>query len=225
MKTWMKILMWLGLGGGIGFFAGYKAGSAEKGKAERAAYEMGRSDGFYDCATGGDVRDEVEQALKEYSGIDGDTDGDHVTGLVDDYVAAVGAAQRLEDDAETEDIPELHQQHLIPEQISEEEYYENKWGYDQEELVYYEDDKVLYDTATRKALKTQDDIDQVIGIGMLYCFRLKDGEELDAIFVRNDTMGVIFRIDRVEASYEDEISGADAPDYEEDEDFTEEDPE
>ena len=221
MKTWMKILMWLGLGGGIGFFAGYSVGSSEKGKAEKVAYEQGKWDGFYGYAISGDPAKEAVEALKEYSGRDGDTDGDEIPftdAEMPEEPPVIG------DEAEIEDIPELHQQHLIPEQISEEEYYENKWGYDQEELVYYEDDKVLYDTATRKALKTQDDIDQVIGIGMLYCFRLKDGEELDAIFVRNDTMGVIFRIDRVEAAYEDEVSGADAPDYEEDDDFTEEDP-
>ena len=60
-------------------------------------------------------------------------------------------------------------------------------------------------------------MDQIIGIGMTFNFYKSDGEVLDAIFVKNDTNGVIYRIDRLDAAYMDEIVGKDAPEYLEDE--------
>ena len=209
MKPWMKILMWLGLGGGIGFFAGYQFGvRTEKSRSEEReqhAYYAWRVD---------EVTDQAMDALDNYRG--GDFDGDHVCVIPDDDPPMVEEPPVIGDEEEIEEIPELHPQHMIPEQINEEDYYNNPWGYDQESLVYYEMDEVLYDKDTRNALKTKDEQDQVVGIGMLFNFYLKDGEALDAIFVKNDTMGVIFRIDRLDAAYTDEIDGGDSPEYEED---------
>ena len=34
MKLWMKALVWLGLGGGIGFFAGYRVGLIRSDKGD-----------------------------------------------------------------------------------------------------------------------------------------------------------------------------------------------
>ena len=214
MKPWMKIMMWIGLGGGIGFFAGYQIGT----KGKREAYDEGREDGY------SEYKDEhnryiwdfdraAKEVLAEYAGKD--TDGDAVDICQDDEDAEMPEEEpEIGDEAEIEEIPELHAQHMIPERISEEEYYENPWNYEQESLTYFEEDKVLYNNDTRAAIHDSDGQDQVIGIGMLLNFRQKDGEVLDAIFVRNDTMGVIFRIDRVEAAYDDEMSGADSPEYE-----------
>jgi hypothetical protein len=206
MKNWMKILMWAGLSGGIGFFAGYQIGAREKGKAERAAYEEGKSDGFYDCAVNsGEYLDAFENVRKEYEGTTQDEPEDEEPPMPEE-------PPTIGDEAEIEEIPQLHPQHLVPVQITEEEYYENPWHYDQESLIFYEMDEVLFNKDTREAMTTKDDQDQVVGIGMLFNFYLKDGESLDTIFVKNDTMGTIFRIDRMDAAYMDE--GAD-PEYEE----------
>lgn len=212
MKNWMKILMWLGLGGGIGFFAGYQTGA----KGKREAYEEGREDGYYEHKEEHDryIMDfdrASKELLAEYAGKD--TDGDAADICQDDEDAEMPEEEpEIGDEAEIEEIPQLHPQHLIPVQITEEEYYENPWHYDQEGLIFYEMDEVLFNKDTREALTTKDDQDQVVGIGMLFNFYLKDGESLDAIFVKNDTMGTIFRIDRMDAAYMDE--GAD-PEYEE----------
>ena len=210
MKTWMKVLMWLGLGGGVGFFAGYQVGA---GKTQKA-YEDGIADGYSDGLKA--YRPiAVQNTIKEYRG--GDFDGDSVQVTTEEEVEMPEETPVIGDEEEIEEIPELHPQHLIPEQISEEEYYSNPWGFDQESLYFYELDEVLYNRETKKAIKDKDAMDQVIGIGMTFNFYKKDGEVLDAIFVKNSTMGVIFRIDRLEASYMDEIVGANAPEYEEDE--------
>lgn len=216
MKTWMKILMWAGLGGGIGFFAGYQVGNKRNENAqmdERPAYEEGYNQALRDSGLikPEETWEDIKKEMEDYRG--GDSDGDAVTVISDDDPPMVEEPPVIGDEEDIEEIPELHPQHLIPEQITEEEYYDNPWGYDQEQLVYYELDEVLFNKDTRKALKKKDDQDQAVGIGMLFNFYLKDGETLDAIFVKNDTMGVVFRIDRMEAAYTDEM---DIPEYEED---------
>ena len=212
LKPWMKIAMWLGLGGGVGFFAGYQLGQRNKGKAERMAYESGKSDGFYECACdSGEYLEAFEKVRKEYEGLT-----ENEPQPEDPEMPKEPPVIGDEEDIEEPPIPQLHPQHMIPVQITEEEYFDNPWSYDKEELIFYEMDEVLYNITTRQAYTAKDDIDQAIGIGMTFQFYLKDGEVLDAIFVKNDTMGVIFRIDRLDASYEDEVVGVNAPDYEED---------
>ena len=219
MKEWTKILMWIGLGGGIGFFAGYQAGhkvgsrdvwkqieykDAENEKVLKRAFDNGYDAGYFrGCLTANNERySNAEEALKDYAG---NPEPEEDPPMVEE-------PPTIGDEAEIEEIPQPHPQHLIPELISEEEYYDNPWGYDQESLIFYELDEVLFNKDTRKALTSKDEQEQVVGIGTLFGFYLKDGETLDAIFVKNDTMGTIFRIDRMEAAYIDE--GAD-PEYEE----------
>lgn len=218
MKNWMKILMWAGLGGGIGFFAGLQVGSRRAAVMEtehwEAVYNNGHTDGYAKAVEDNknawkEVTQQIaESAIKDYGG---DTDGDHVNVIPDEEPPMPEEPVAIGDEEEIE-IPQLHPQHLVPVQITEEEYYENPWHYDQESLIFYEMDEVLFNKDTREAMTTKDDQDQVVGIGMLFNFYLKDGESLDAIFVKNDTMGTIFRIDRMDAAYMDE--GAD-PEYEE----------
>lgn len=206
LKPWMKALMWFGLGGGIGFFAGYGVGM-RTGNSTAAKMMNDADEDVYEARR---KLQETKDALDLYSG------GKHVEDPEEEAEMPEDPPEiGDEEEIEGRTIPELHPQHLIPERITEEEYYENPWGDDQEQLLYYEGDRVLFNKNTRKALKTPDAIDQAIGLAMILSFYRKDGEVLDAIFVRNPTMGVIFRIDRLEASYEEE--GGD-PEYEEDDD-------
>lgn len=221
MKTWIKILMWVGLGGGIGFFAGLQVGSKRSAVMEtehwEAAYNNGRADGYAKAVEDNKNKNAweevtpqiVKSSIKEYRG---DFDGDRITVIPEEDPPMVEEPPVIGDEEDIEDVPQLHPQHMIPVQITEDEYYANPWGYDQESLIFYEMDEVLFNKDTLKAMTTKDEIDQVIGLGMTFNFYLKDGETLDVIFVKNDTMGVIFRIDRIDAAYQDE--GAD-PEYEE----------
>lgn len=131
------------------------------------------------------------------------------------------------DEEEIEDIPQLHPEHLKPELISEEQYYDNPWQYDLERMIYYEPDNVLVNQGTpTKPITTKSEMDEVIGVGNIFAFH---GDPLhqvdcDSIFVKNDTLGVLFRIDRVDENYGSPVVEAmkDIPDEDED-DFTEED--
>lgn len=221
MKPWMKALMWVGLGGGIGFFAGFRIGKGRENKTDAEADAI-YNDGWHDGYEQGAHVSEGLENLRQYRG-DVDTDGDELFMPPEEDPEMPEDPPEIGDEKDIEEVPELHPQHMIPQLITEDAYYTNPWGYDQETLNYYEADEVLYNRDTRKAIKNKDEMDQAIGIGMIFNFYLKDGEVLDAIFVRNDTMGVLFRIDRLDTAFEDEIGGANVPEYEEEDDFTKED--
>ena len=225
MKPWMKAVFWAGLGGGIGFFAGWQVGQKGRRKLTDAEEERAYNDGWQDGYEARSSAAEALDQLEQYRGgaFGNDTDGDELFVQPEEEPEMPEDPPEIGDEEDIEEVPELHPQHLIPQLITEDAYYTNPWNYDQEHLNYYETDEVLYNRETRKVIKNKDEMDQIIGIGMIFNFYLKDGEALDAIFVRNDTMGVIFRIDRFDASYQDEIVGVNSPEYEEDEDFTEED--
>ena len=121
------------------------------------------------------------------------------------------------DEAEIEDIPELHPQHMTQRQVTEEYFYNNPNNFDQEDLLYYEGDGTLYNKDTRKAIDKKDEIDEVLGIGMLTNFHMK-GADLETIFVENPTMGMLFRIDRVEDAFGDILNGAVTEEIDEEDD-------
>ena len=239
MKPWMKILMWFGLGGGIGFFAGYQVGQGKKTNHYDSGYDDGYSYGYEEGKRDERVHKvddsfaamvEAANAMNRYSGGFGPSEKGTDEAVVQhckDFMRACGVnpdedpempeeVPVIGDEEEIEEVPELHPQHMIPRAISEQEYYDNPNRYDQESLLYYTEDQVLFNKDTRKAITSKDEMDEVVGIGMLFSFYKKDGEVLDAIFVENATMGVIFRIDRIDAAYDDPISGANADEYEED---------
>ena len=216
MKQWLKILMWCGLSGGIGLFAGIQIGTAQERKRiddlqinEWSAYEGGYNQALRDKEKEEEANDSLDlYAGGTYIG----TEPEEEDGEMPEDPPVIG------DEKDIEEIPELHPQHMIQELITEEEYYANPWGYLQESLTWFTEDNVLYNNDTRASMRTQDEIDQVVGIGMKYAFYYKNGEVLDAIFVKNNTAGTLYRIDRVEDSSGSPTSGVDAPEYEEDED-------
>lgn len=221
MKAWMKILMWVGLGGGIGFFAGYQVGAKDKGRTERMAYEQGKSDGFYDCAQNeGEYLNAFEKVRKEYEGL-GDKDNDNTETVkriqeeedpdMPEEVPVIG------DEDTIEEIRELHPQDMAPVLITESEWNENPWNYDKETMGYYSLDDKLYNFATRSVIK---DNDEVVGIGNLYGFygTQENPGGKDIIFVRNDCLGTLFKIGFFDSALNDITGGADSPEYEEEED-------
>ena len=224
MKTWMKIAMWLGLGGGIGFFAGYQIGQRSSDKEHEDDY----STGYHDAEQAYQARNQytdVNSHLNEYRGED--FDGDSILARPFDKSVLLEEDPPMpveppvigdEEDIEVEPIRQLHATHMNQKQITEEDYWENPWQYDKEELIFYEGDQALLNRTTRERYTSMDEIEQTIGIGMITAFYPSGKEDLDTIFVKNDTAGVLYRIDRIEESLGDILSGADAPDYEEDDD-------
>ncbi|MBP5462282.1 MAG: hypothetical protein J6Y20_09175 [Lachnospiraceae bacterium] len=234
MKAWMKVLVWLGLGGGIGFFAGYQIGGRA---ARKDAFEEGYSSGKHDLfmetiheACDGmaglvEASANATKALEQYRGETGlsdiqpETEGDETlwSFTPSEEPEMPEEPPVIGDEAEIEDIPELHPQHMTQRQVTEEYFYNNPNNFDQEDLLYYEGDGTLYNKDTRKAIDKKDEIDEVLGIGMLTNFHMK-GADLETIFVENPTMGMLFRIDRVEDAFGDILNGVVTEEIDEEDD-------
>ena len=211
MKTWMKILMWFGLGGGIGFFAGYQVGARVQKTEDEESQESDMNITAF--------KPVAQDALEVYRG--GDTDGDKF--LINPWIGTATDEDdempeeepRIGDEEDIEDIPQLHPQDLVPSIITEQEYYQNEWNYDQESLVYYGRDNVLFDIDTQSVIS---DPTQVIGLATLMGLNAVH----ETLFVRNETTSTLFRIDWTEDAFDMRNAGDILPD-EENDDFTEED--
>ena len=216
MKTWMKVLMWVGLGGALGFFTGLTVGRNtkipdEEDESEEARNWNSYSDGYWD---GYEAREEegakAKKAISEYEG-NSQSYEVVVEEPATDEVPEMPMDEPVIDDLD-EDIPEAHPQDFVPKIISENEYYENPWQDDQQRLIFYEMDEVLFNPEDKAKWTSRTAQDRLLGVGTLFGFQ----KDEDTIYVRNETLGVIFRVDRVDAAYDDIVSGADAPDYVED---------
>ena len=153
--------------------------------------------------------EDFDTSMSDYSGgMYEDTDGDETTPADEDPAEAPG------------DIPSLHPEQMRQQIITEDEYYQNRWQYDQHELLYYSEDKVLFNKTTQQVIEGQGEQDDLIGIGTLAEFytRPDGGPAAETIFVKNDTFSALFRIDFMDAAYDDPVSGGNAPDYEVDDD-------
>lgn len=105
-------------------------------------------------------------------------------------------------------VPQLHPTQILPEIVTEEEYYRNEWEFEEERLVYYEGDEVLFNTATQTTI---DYPENVLGVGTLSEFRAGPGEPKETIFVVNEIFGTRFRVDRVTEAFCDEVGETTGP--------------
>ena len=203
MKVLMKILMWFGLGTGLGYFIGDKVGFR---RGSRFGSLRDR-DEYVETLCKEERKEEPIQAMDEYRG---------------EEEPEMPTEDEITID---EDIPQLHPQHLVPEIIGEEEYNANIWGYDLENLIFYELDEVLYNETTQKP---EENPDQLIGVGTLYEFGGDPNNPVETIYVKNETFGTLYRIDRVDAAFCDAVDGTcgpeeDEPEEEEEDDFRQDD--
>ena len=241
MNKALKVIMWLGLGGGIGYFAGRQVGI---NKGFHAGYNQATENALYILQVrhkrlmqelgGKDAVNELEEelaksfdsALDEYRGGEEDPElwaDDIQLGETDtdgDEIPDMPTAEELQID---NDIPQLHPQTMVPELIGEEEYNANIWGYELETLLFYEMDEVLYNESTQSIIENPDDI---LPPGALLGFGGDPNNPIESLFVKNDTYGTLFRIDRLDAAFCDAVDGSCSPSEEDDgdnpESFTEE---
>lgn len=231
MKAWMKVLMWLGLGAGVGFFAGMQVGQRQERKAEAARLNADiyrkRSNMAAEavknvseaCQAGQDAVDACADALTAYRG--GDiTTAEGVNQILEKTATDEDDIPPMptEEDIRIPDIPVLHPTQLVPVIISESEYEANEWEYDKEKLVYYAGDDVLYNSATQSIIENPND---VLGIGTLIAgFGGDPKNPVDVIYVKNETYGTLFRVEQVDDAFCDAVDGTAGPeddDPEEDE--------
>lgn len=222
MKPWMKILMWFGLGAGIGFFAGEQIGEHNAKKQQQivpvtvkeaaesatdAVKNFQEAIGYYRT---GHVTDEEMAEIMEIE--------DPEAPDIDPNDEWVDAQLKIDEDCEEqpEVVIPLHPSHIIPVIVTEEEFERNEWGFEEEKLVFYEGDETLFNTETERVIG---DPDSIVGIGTIpFAFRNGPNDILDTVFVVNKLAATRFRIERVDANYNDPVSGADQDEYDEDED-------
>lgn len=204
MKFWAKALIWFGLGGGIGFFAGYGLGT--RSKARRSLSEAEDEEEYVEEPEG--PSEAVERAFTTYRG-DEDGDKDLPDGwendpLTLDEVDEVGTVPA--------DIPQLHPQDMEPRPISKEEF-NDEFGYEPDYerklLSYYEGDEVLYDEERAEIIEVPD---EVLGIGALLGFGGDPNNPAESIYIQNDTMGTLYEVDLVHGAFYGEVETPESPD-------------
>lgn len=214
MKAFLKILVWLGIGGTVGYFTG-------KAVTEHHDEKV-KDDQCKDCAGNCDncVYGKARNMLNagQYSEAM-DAIDDVLISLEDMFPAddpkpAVEEAEQAQQEylgndsddpdmvTETPVIGDEESIDITPmyEIISEQEFYENSKGYTQEELIWYSLDEKLFNKETNKVESPEECI-QMLGRGTLDMFR---DPGTTALFVRNNLLTYAFRVDRYDAAYADE---------------------
>lgn len=202
MKTWMKVLMWFGLGAGIGFFAGWQVGERQNArKAEEADEDAYAA-----------VTSSIESAQAAFDQLAESSDAFHkkVNDMLGTYRGDI-------DGDETPSIVQLHPTYIRPVQITEDEFNYNENGYDLHDMVWYEGDEVLYDETKQEIIPEPE---SEIGLGMLDAFGGDPRRAVNVIYVKNETFGKLYRVVKSPEAFNEEVDGT-APgpsEYDDDED-------
>lgn len=222
LTPWMKALVWLGLGGGIGFFAGFRMGYSKDKKdiitgcnqtiSETRARERAQETKFWERqielkdAEIREIKRTAQEALKaqrEYFGAKDDEILDDVDDSVMEEIPAMPEDPFPEEDDGDNDgdkeIQQLHPEDLRPYEIERAEYEENPKGYDRIELDYYTEDCVIFDPSREEKWTHPE---QLLGIGWKERFYAGHKVPLREVYIRNDTMEILYKITRIEDSFE-----------------------
>jgi len=234
MKLWMKALVWLGLGGGIGFFAGYQVGYK---RAESNLQEIRErvNEGFKHISElseeaemiykndkhrleeqhqkeMAELRRQYEDALeaqRKYLGgkddqiisegqIEMNMDEDADEDVMDEDLNIDDLDSGYYGDTDGDDIPAFHPEDLRPFAISASEYLQNDKGYDCVQLDYYTEDCVIFDPLREEKWTHPE---QLLGLGWKALF-ISSGKSVREAYVQNDTMECLYKITRIDDSFE-----------------------
>lgn len=227
MKAVLKVLLWLGLGGGIGYFAGYNVADNRRDKelAECCNDCQHNCDNCEAMQLYKEAQKEIqeesvkkekaESARNEYAGGNAinysKSHGDSWSGRSDGELAYTEEEPEMpkEEDVKIgdEDIIGNDPAPVI-EIINEEEYYMAD-GMMQENLLFYTVDKRIWNQDTQSEV----DGDEILrslgsvdgdGVGRTYFWRDANGDIPGEKYIRNNMLGCKFKIDRIDARYDDE---------------------
>lgn len=214
MKFWMKALVWLGLGGGIGFFAGYRAGYVNGGKESREELAetqkaLEQKQNLLDMQ-GRVFRKEMEEmstqaknaidAIRNYKGIEDASEVFEDEKEEEDPDMPMEEPEMPDDlEEDEEEIQPFHPQDILPFSITRSEFLANEKDYDIVKLDYYTEDCVIFDPA-REEVWTHPE--QLLGIGWKALFIASDSSPVKEAFIQNDTMETLYQITRIDDSFE-----------------------
>ena len=229
MKFWMKALVWLGLGGGIGFFAGYRVGvSAKQEAANDISERINRAEERNELIKQNykaraeyienhyksevlrleeklRIANDAMDALQKYKGLDTEELPFSAEEKEDEDPEMPMEEPEMPDDLEEdeddddEEIQPFHPQDILPFSITRSEFLANEKDYDIVKLDYYTEDCVIFDPE-REEVWTHPE--QLLGIGWKALFIASDSSPVKEAFIQNDTMETLYQITRIDDSFE-----------------------
>lgn len=200
LKPWMKVLCWLGLGLGTGFFAGYQVGC----RMERKGFEQNVGDSSErtlpdDYYNDREAERQAKEALREYVG---DTDGDEQDIPVEVDLGDPNLGRKLTIDEENASG--------LPYPITEEEFNRNEYGYEIKTLDYYEGDEVLHDPEHDIVL-TDQERDNMLGANALNGFGGDPNNPTEVLYICNEMNGTLYYVALLHGDFNDTTEYANAP--------------
>lgn len=206
LKPWMKVLCWLGLGLGTGFFAGYQVGCImeRRGLAKEADISPERNwadEGWEDCPD-----DAAQDAIRKYRGedIDGDSEvssEEHdIPVEVDLSDPNLGKKLQIDD----ENVASL------PYPITEDEFNRNEQNFEIKTLDYYEGDEVLHDPE-KDIVLTEQEADGMLGRNALTGFGGDPNNPTEVLYICNEMEGTLYYVGLVHGAFNDTTEYAAAP--------------
>lgn len=194
LKPWMKVLCWLGLGLGTGFFAGYQVGC----RMERRELNLETGD-TSEPETQEDFcekRRQAEEALESYRVED---TGDIQTEL---DLSDPNLRQQLTIDPENL----VH----LPYPITEDEFNRNPWQFETKTLDYYEGDEVLHDPEYDMVM-TSEEADALLGPNALIGFGGDPNNPTEILYICNEINGTLYYVELIHGNFNDTTEYAAAP--------------
>lgn len=219
MKAVLKVLLWLGLGGGIGYFAGYNIADNRRDKELTECCN--------DCQHNCDNCEAMQLYKEAQKEIQEESAKEEKAEIArNEYAGGNAIDYSKNPDGElvyTEEEPEMPKEEDVKigdedvvgndpapiiEIISEEEYYMAD-GMMQENLLFYTVDKRIWNQDTQSEV----DGDEILrslgsvdgdGVGRTYFWRDANGDIPGEKYIRNNMLGCKFKIDRIDARYDDE---------------------
>ena len=203
MKSWMKALLWLGFGGGVGFFVGYNVGSKHGDEIEEKKSKL-RPNNVDESVVHIVREEEAQNAMDGYRGMVAVEDVDLPEGWENDPLTV-----NCDISEETAQSTESEVDTSIPYPITEEEFNFNDNGYDIKCLDYYEEDEVVYDPEFEEIVCNSDDI---LGTGWCSGFYGDPNNPTEVIYIQNNVYGTLYRVELVHAAFNEVVPGSIPPD-------------
>lgn len=194
LKPWMKVLCWLGLGLGTGFFAGYQIGC----RMERRGLNLETGDTSAPETQEDYCEDsqQAEEALKSYRAEDA---GDIQIEL---DLSDPNLRQQLTIDPENL----VH----LPYPITEDEFNRNPWQFETKTLDYYEGDEVLHDPEY-DIVMTSEEADALLGPNALIGFGGDPNNPTEILYICNEINGTLYYVELIHGNFNDTTEYATAP--------------
>ena len=196
MKKWLSMLLFTGIGFGVGFFAGERFGKkhGNESEHEETPRPIDTSD-HVRRVSADSIKEHSDKILKENGYIPTEEDQQ----AADEYFRQF---EHPEEDGGEDDIrvvKEATPKHTDEQYImlSDVDVWENEYEFSKVELYFYEEDEVVCDEDEKRI----DDPEDLIGHEALHTFGDNPVNPYDEVYVRNAFTETLYKITRIHNAY------------------------